>query len=80
MNPFYKRLVAFGHLVQNLSHETRTNYKDYFDIEHPGFPVINAKGRQVTPRINFIKRCPKTTRSTIIDLYKQCFDNQEYSL
>lgn len=80
MNPFYKRLVAFGHLVQSLSHENRTNYKEYFEIEHPGYPVIRAKGKQVAPRLSFDKKCPRKERSLIKSLFNQCFSNQEYSL
>ena len=41
MNPFYRRLITFGQMVQHLSRANKTNYKDCFEIEHPGFAAFS---------------------------------------
>lgn len=72
MNPFYKRLLTFGELIQYLSRVNQVNYEDYFEIEHPGHPVFRH-GASVKPRLSFVKRCPKKDRSRIIDMFNECF-------
>jgi hypothetical protein len=73
MSPFYRRLVTFGQLVQQLSRINQTNYKDYFEIEHPGFPVYENKSL-IKPRLSFKKPCPKKDRHQITDLFNKCFN------
>lgn len=72
MNPFYKRLLMFGELVQYLSRVNETNYEEYFEIEHPGHPVFRHKAR-VKPRLSFTKPCSKQDRIQIIHLFNECF-------
>jgi hypothetical protein len=79
MSPFYRRLVTFGQLVQQLSRINQTNYKDYFEIEHPGFPVFESKTR-IKPRLSFKKPCPKADRNQIKDLFNKCFNTHDLTV
>ncbi len=75
MNPFYRRLITFGQLVQHLSRVNKTNYKDCFEIEHPGF-VAFSRPKKIKPHLKFIKPCPKEEEKQIIDLFNKCFAEQ----
>ena len=75
MNPFYRRLITFGQLVQHLSLVNKTNYKDCFEIEHPGF-VAFTKPKKIRPALKFVNPCPNEDKNRIIDLFNKCFDEQ----
>lgn len=76
MNPFYRRLVTFGQLVQQLGRINNTNYKDCIEIEHPGF-VAFTKPKKIRPNLKFVKPCPKEAENQIIDLFNKCFAEQK---
>lgn len=74
MNPFYRRLLTFGQLLQHLSQINKTDYQAFIEVEHPAHPVFRDKA-QVKPRLLFVKRCSKRDRHQIIDLFEKCFSN-----
>ncbi|QQL50360.1 hypothetical protein [Mucilaginibacter ginkgonis] len=75
MNPFYRRLLTFGQLVQQMSKLNRTNYNDFFEVEHPGYQAY-SKPKVVKPKLHFVNRCPKAKRAEIKQLFNLCFKNQ----
>ena len=76
MNPFYRRLVTFGQLIQHLGHLNQTNYNQFFEVEHPGHLAF-SNPKAVKPKLHFTKPCPKEQRSQIKEMFDLCFSRRQ---
>jgi hypothetical protein len=69
---FYIRLYVFGQYVNAVSQKQKVDLNNYFDVVHPGVPVIKPK-IVCKPELQYTADCPPYIRLMVDNLYQQAF-------